>query len=79
MQIMPTVWRKIAYEQAPVGDSRVQSRANGMSRERSGEEGVRRGASPASHSLRSRSHDALTPTRSLAEFFSALAGSLFAG
>ena len=24
----------------PVGDSRVQSRANGMSRERSGEEGV---------------------------------------
>ena len=33
--------------------------------------------SPASHSFRSRSHDALTPTRSLAEFFSALAGSLF--
>ena len=35
--------------------------------------------SPASHSLRSRSHDALTPTRSLAEFFSDLAGSLLAG
>ena len=35
--------------------------------------------SPASHSLRSRSHDALTPTHSLAEFFSDLAGSLFAG
>ena len=34
----------VACEQAPVGDSRVQSRANGMSRERSGEEGVRRGA-----------------------------------
>ena len=34
---------------------------------------------PASHSLRSRSHDALTPTRSLAEFFSDLAGSLLAG
>ena len=34
----------LACEQAPVGDSRVQSRANGMSRERSGEEGVRRGA-----------------------------------
>ena len=31
-------------------------------REQSGEQGVRRGASPASHSLRSRSHDA--PTRS---------------
>ena len=31
------------------------------------------------HSLRSRSHDALTPTRSLAEFFSDLAGSLLAG
>ena len=62
----------LACEQAPVGDSRVQSRANGMSRERSREEGVRfaRGV---------RSHDALTPTRSLAEFFSALAGSLFAG
>ena len=36
--------RLVACEQAPVGDSRVQSRANGMSRERSGEEGVRRGA-----------------------------------
>ena len=35
---------RLACEQAPVGDSRVQSRANGMSRERSGEEGVRRGA-----------------------------------
>ena len=35
--------------------------------------------SPASHSLLSRSHDALTPTRSLAEFFSDLAGSLLAG
>ena len=30
--------------------------------------------SPASHSLRSRSHDALTPTRSLAEFFPPLLG-----
>ena len=30
----------VACEQAPVGDSRVQSRANGMNRERSGEEGV---------------------------------------
>ena len=36
--------REIACEQAPVGDSRVQSRANGMNRERSGEEGVCRGA-----------------------------------
>ena len=70
---------KIACEQAPVGDSRVQSRANGMNRERSGEEGVCMGGSPASHSLRSRSHDALTPIRSLAEFFSDLAGSLLAG
>ena len=35
---------EVACEQAPVGDSRVQSRANGMSRDRSGEEGVRRGA-----------------------------------
>ena len=69
----------LACEQAPVGDSRVQSRANGMNRERSGEEEVCRGASPASHSLRSRSHDALTPTRSFAEFFSDLAGSLLAG
>ena len=34
----------VACEQAPVGDSRVQSRANGMNRERSGEDGVRRGA-----------------------------------
>ena len=34
----------LACEQAPVGDSRVQSRANGMNRERSGEEGVCRGA-----------------------------------
>ena len=33
-----------ACEQAPVGDSRVQSRANGMTRERSGEEGVCGGA-----------------------------------
>ena len=63
---------KLACEQAPVGDSRVQSRANGMNLERSGEEDL-------SHSLRSRSHDALTPTRSLAEFFSDLAGSLLAG
>ena len=31
----------LACEQAPVGDSRAQSRTNGMSRERSGEEGVR--------------------------------------
>ena len=31
----------IACEQAPVGDSWAQSRSNGMSRERSGEEGVR--------------------------------------
>ena len=38
--------KDLACEQAPVGDSRVQSRANGMSRERSGEEGVRRGAPP---------------------------------
>ena len=30
----------IACAQAPVGDGRVQSRANGMNRERSGEEGV---------------------------------------
>ena len=37
------------------------------------------GSPPASHSLRSRSHDALTPIRSLAEFFSDLAGSLLAG
>ena len=50
-----------------------------MNRERSGEEGVCMGGSPASHSLCSRSHDALTPTRSLAEFFSDLAGSLLAG
>ena len=70
--------KSLACEQAPVGDSRVQSKANAMNRQRSGEEGVRRG-SPASHSLRSRSHDALTPTRSLAEFFSDLAGSLLAG
>ena len=28
---------ELACEQAPVGDSRVQSRANGMNRERSGE------------------------------------------
>ena len=35
---------EIACEQAPVGDSRVQSRANGMNRERSGEEGVCGGA-----------------------------------
>ena len=34
----------IACEQAPIGDSRVQSRANGMNRERSGEERVCRGA-----------------------------------
>ena len=34
----------VACEQAPVGDSRVQSRANGMNRERSGEEGVCGGA-----------------------------------
>ena len=34
----------LACEQAPVGDSRVQSRANGMNRERSGEERVCRGA-----------------------------------
>ena len=34
----------LACEQAPVGDSRVKSRANGMNRERSGEEGVCRGA-----------------------------------
>ena len=34
----------LACEQAPVGDSRVQSRANGMNRERSGEEGVCGGA-----------------------------------
>ena len=34
----------IACEQAPVGDSQVQSRANGMNRQRSGEEGLRRGA-----------------------------------
>ena len=31
---------KVACEQAPVRDSRVQSRANGMNRERSGEEEV---------------------------------------
>ena len=35
-----------------------------MRRERSGDEGVQRGGSPASHSLRSRIH------ASLAEFFS---------
>ena len=34
----------VACEQAPVGDSRVQSRAKGMNREWSGEEGVCRGA-----------------------------------
>ena len=34
----------VACEQAPVGDSRVQSRANAMNRERSGEEGVCGGA-----------------------------------
>ena len=34
----------VACEQAPIGDSRVQSRANGMNRGRSGEEGVCRGA-----------------------------------
>ena len=34
----------VACEQAPVGDSRAQSRANGMNREQSGEEGVCRGA-----------------------------------
>ena len=34
----------LACEQAPVGDSRVQSRANGMNREWSGEEGVCKGA-----------------------------------
>ena len=47
-------------------DSQVQSRASGTSRERF-------------DSLRSLSHDALIPTRKLAEFFSDLAGSLFAG
>ena len=36
--------KSLACEQAPVGDSRVQSRANGMNRERSGEEGVCMGA-----------------------------------
>ena len=34
----------LACEQAPVGDSRVQSRANRINREWSGEEGVCRGA-----------------------------------
>ena len=44
-----------------------------------GEEGVPRVPRPAAHSLRSRSHDGLTPTRSLAEFLSDLSGSLLAG
>ena len=43
-QEFPLVAIFLACEQAPVVDSRVQSRANGMRRERSGEEGVRRGA-----------------------------------
>ena len=44
-----------------------------------GRNGTMSTGSPVSHSLRSRSQDALTPTRSLAEFFSDLAGSLLAG
>ena len=43
-QIDARTLKMVACEQAPVGDSRVQSRANGMNRERSGEEGVCRGA-----------------------------------
>ena len=63
----------MACEQASVGDSRVQSRANGMNQERSGEEGVRVPLASLAESRRSDSH-------SLArEFFSDLAGSLLAG
>ena len=62
----------LACEQAPVGDSRVQSWTNGMNRERSGEEGVCVPLASLVESRRSDSH-------SLARRIFFRPGSLLAG